>query len=110
MTTTPTQTDSLTTHWMSHVKQWRDSGQSQARYCKAHELSYHRFIYWRKKFEDEESGGDHLATGSFSAGFASVAYRASEPGLSVSLPNGVTVRGISADNVMLLGTLLDRLS
>lgn len=102
------QPDSLTTHWMGHVKHWQNSGQSQAGYCKSHELSYHQFIYWRRKFEEQAQG---LRPGvSTSTGFAGVVYQRSESGLSLALPNGCVMRGISADNLTLVEALLDRLS
>lgn len=46
--TTPT---GLTTYWQQQIDQWKTSGQSQAKFCQTHDLLYHRFVYWRRKFD-----------------------------------------------------------
>ncbi|MGB5300889.1 MAG: hypothetical protein WBN48_19385, partial [Thiogranum sp.] len=35
------------------IEAWQSSGQTQQAYCKANELSYHRFGYWRRKFRQQ---------------------------------------------------------
>lgn len=37
-------------YWREHINSWQDSGQSQTEYCRRHDLTYHRFVYWREKF------------------------------------------------------------
>lgn len=37
--------------WKSHIEDWRASGISQTEYCRRNELKFHRFVYWRKKYE-----------------------------------------------------------
>ena len=41
-------------YWRQQVDQWQASGLSQTQYCKTHQLTYHRFIYWRQKIESVE--------------------------------------------------------
>jgi hypothetical protein len=36
--------------WKQHIEGWKSSTQSQAGYCRQHELSYDQFIYWKRKF------------------------------------------------------------
>ena len=36
--------------WKTHVASWRASRVSQAKYCRQHELKFHQFVYWRRKF------------------------------------------------------------
>jgi hypothetical protein len=38
--------------WKKHVKDWRNSGMTQAAYCRRHNLSAKSFYYWRKKYSD----------------------------------------------------------
>lgn len=44
-------------YWRSHLKAWRESGMSQARYCAEHNLKPFNFSYWKKKLEQSASGG-----------------------------------------------------
>jgi len=37
--------------WTSHIEAWRTSGLSQVDYCRQHELSRHRFTYWKCKLD-----------------------------------------------------------
>jgi hypothetical protein len=96
------ETSGLAMYWQDHINSWRTSGESQASFCKAHNLSYHRFTYWRRKFDGRpaESGG-----------FALVKYQSTVTShLSVALPNGLVVQGIAANNLGLARQLLESLS
>jgi len=97
----------LTAHWKQQIDQWRKSGQSQAKFCQTNDLPYHRFVYWRSKFE--RGPGGHLERRE-SGGFATVDYQHEvSSGLTLSLPNGLVLRGISADNVPVVRQLLEQL-
>ena len=103
----PTTPTDLAAYWQQHIDQWKISGQSQAKFCQANELSYHRFVYWRQKFE---RGPGSSQTTRESGGFATVEYRPeANGGLTLSLPNGLVLRGICADNVSVVRQLLEQL-
>lgn len=36
------------------VRQWEISGMSQKSFCEQHELAYHRFFYWRKRYRNAQ--------------------------------------------------------
>ena len=36
-----------------HMRRWRDSGLTQAEYCRRNELKWSTFHYWRKRLQDE---------------------------------------------------------
>jgi hypothetical protein len=36
--------------WNTHITSWRTSRLSQTEYCRRHELKFHQFVYWRRKF------------------------------------------------------------
>jgi hypothetical protein len=96
-------------YWRAHLERWRQSGQSQKAYCREQDLSYFRFQYWRRKLrEDEQQDGQRTKP----SGFVSVATTRSglPSGLAVVLPNGIQLRGISADNLTVVERLLARLS
>ena len=96
------ETEGLAEYWQGQINGWRASGESQASFCKAHELSYHRFTYWRRKFDEQHSEP---------GGFALVKYQsAGTSHLSVALPNGLVVQGIGADNLGVARELLESLS
>ena len=40
--------------WHAHIKVWRKSGLSGKEYCRQYQLSYHAFIYWKKKLVDRQ--------------------------------------------------------
>jgi len=42
-------------HWKQHLAQWQKSKLSKTAYCKQHDLNYHRFLYWNKKFSNAAS-------------------------------------------------------
>ena len=97
----------LADYWHQHVDNWKNSCQSQAKFCQANELPYHRFVYWRQKFERGPGGRQEKRE---SGGFATVDYRPeTKGGLTLSLPNGLVLRGISADNVLVVRQLLEQL-
>ena len=36
-------------YWRKHIERWEESGQRQIDYCREHNLSRHRFTYWKCK-------------------------------------------------------------
>ena len=97
----------LADYWRQQVDNWKNSCQSQAKFCQANELSYHRFVYWRRKVERGRDGRQDKRE---SGGFATVDYRDdANCGLTLSLPNGLVLRGISASNVSVVRQLLEHL-
>ena len=100
----PTSQSDLASYWQQKIEQWQSSNQSQKMFCQENGLSYHRFLYWRGKFrndaKNQQAGG----------GFATVDHcRDTSGGLTLSLPNGLVLRGISADNVPVVRQLLEQL-
>ena len=100
--------EALSDYWQRRIDRWQESGQSQRAFCKAHDLSYHRFVYWRRKFEDRPTEDKSL----LSSALVPVIYRppSTAAGLSLVLPSGLELRGLSEDNLSLAQQLLDRLS
>jgi hypothetical protein len=71
--------------WEHHIKQWQSSGLSQAAYCRKHQLSAHRFYYWRRRLPASQEP----------ASFLPVALSASpvqpHPTIRIHAPNGFTI-------------------
>jgi hypothetical protein len=93
--------------WQQQVEQHHSSGLSARQFTERHNLNYHRFMYWRKKFAKAEQGKDP-------AGFARVEQVASMgqlngQGLCISLPGGIRITGIGHDNLGVLLSMLRQL-
>ena len=102
---TKEQSAALTEYWRRHIDAWKTSGQSQSEFCNVNKLSYHRFCYWQRKFHKQEQQDA-------SGGFAAVS-RQPEPissGLSIALPRGLVVQGITAGNLPVVYQLLSHFS
>jgi hypothetical protein len=41
--------------WKTHIASWQASRVSQTEYCRRHELKFHQFVYWRRKFTPKPS-------------------------------------------------------
>lgn len=98
-------------YWRQQVNEWQTSGLSGTAFCKQHALTYHQFTYWRQKLLASASSSKEPV-----AGFATVAYPNASTArdidatqLAVSLPCGITVTGLHAGNVALLGDILRQL-
>jgi len=76
--------------WKSHLGAWRDSGLSQAAYCREHRLSVACFGYWRGKLR---SSSAQLApsTQALLPIVLSEVPR-SDDRIDVTLPNGLRAR------------------
>ncbi|WP_151705497.1 IS66 family insertion sequence element accessory protein TnpA [Nitrincola alkalilacustris] len=103
----------MTTHerqqyWQQQMADWQASNLSGAAFCKQHALSYHQFVYWRQKLLNDEDTPPEVKK----VGFARVAPLQS-PGsaaeLTLSLPGGVSITGLHAGNIDLLGAILRQL-
>jgi len=100
--------EALSNYWQQHIDRWQVSGLSQQGFCKTHDLSYHRFLYWRRKFEGRTTENIKPP----SSPLVPVIYRppSTAAGLSLVLPSGLELHGLSEGNLSLVQQLLDRLS
>ena len=93
-------------YWKAQIDAWQASGQSQQAFCKANDLTYSRFGYWLRKLR--RRGVVATAPGQRS-GFVPVVAASTRGDLSVHLPNGIELRGVSAQNLHVVEQLLARL-
>jgi len=102
------QREARTDYWRTQIETWQTSGQSQVAYCRANDLSYSQFVYWRRKFQP----ADETACRGRRAAFIPATYLSAKTAelLSVVLPNGVELRGVTADNLVVVEQLLRRWS
>lgn len=97
-------------YWQQQMEQWQQSGLSGLKYCKQHHLSYHRFSYWRSKLSRIEGGENELSNPTPSASsFVKVVQREERtPDLVITLPNGITLQGITTDHIPLISQLMQQ--
>jgi hypothetical protein len=98
--------DTREQYWKTQIDAWQASDQSQQALCKANDLDYPRFGYWLRKFRRQ--GVVAKAPGQRS-GFVPVVAAPADDGLSLHLPNGIELRGVSERNLHLVEQLLARL-
>ena len=90
--------------WQSHIAAWQQSGLTQKAYCEQQELRYTTFGYWVRKLRRAAEP----ATEKKGAAFVPVIPGTVQPtGLILSLPNGLEIRGIEAQNLPLVRQLLE---
>ena len=104
----PSEAESLARYWLQQIEAWQSSGQTQQAYCKANELSYHRFGYWRRKFRQQSQEVQSQKGSGFVPVTPSAATQSA--GLSLAFPSGLVLRGIAGDNLPIVYQLLSRLS
>ena len=42
-------------YWEAKISRWKESGMSQAEYCRGHDLKIKTFSYWLRKFRKEKT-------------------------------------------------------
>ena len=97
--------ESLSDYWRHHIQGWQQTDESQRSYCRAHDLNYHRFIYWRRKLVAPSS--DTLQAVPRSGFIPVKAVSQDLPAeLTATLPNGVILQGITTGNLSVVKQLL----
>lgn len=101
----PSDTPSVSDFWHEQIHQWQASGLSGAQFCRDHALNYAQFMYWRKKSQTP----DNPVPSNGVSGFSRVTRQAVSPAtsLSITLPNGVVIQGVDAQNMSLVRQLLE---
>ena len=99
--------DTRAQYWKAQIDAWQASGQSQQAFCNTNDLNYPRFGYWLRKFRLR--GMVVVAPPRKSSGFVPVVTSSASEGLTVHLPNGIELRGVTERNVSVVEQLLARL-
>ncbi len=97
----------LSEYWQEQITAWEQSGQSQRSFCEQRELNYHRFGYWRRKFLEQGQAGTVKERHAFVP--VQPLQADTVAGLSLTLPNGVVIRGIAQHNLPVVRQLLQQL-
>ena len=98
------QSDALAARWRPLVEAWRGSGQTQKAFCRENDLRYDQFAYWQRKLSPRDGGNRQWPSSALVP--VSLASREAAAGLSLVLPNGMELRGLTRDNVPVVQQLL----
>lgn len=71
--------------WENHIKAWRESGVTQAEYCRRNNLKNHRWWYWRKRISHSADPDIKFVPLQFPSG------KISRHGVNVITPNGYRI-------------------
>ena len=86
------------TQWQAIIEQWQASGLSAKTFCQQQQVTYHNFLYWRRKLRP--SVNSQLVPDS--ATWVT-------DGLELALPDDLVIRGIHSGNLPLAIALLGQL-
>lgn len=93
--------------WGQILAEWQASGLSGMAFCQQFKHPYHQFTYWRSKL-----GVTQTESPAYPTGFARVVSNPScsaSTELTLTLPSGISITGLHASNVELLGSILRQL-
>jgi len=97
------ESERLKTFWQAQLADWSASGKSQAAYCQEMNLNRHQFGYWKRKLLGKSNARQKQSR------FVAVKQDHTESGLSLTLPNGLIIRGIHQNNLAVVDQLLRQL-
>mgnify|MGYP006928325979 CR=1 FL=1 len=97
--------ESLSDYWWHHIQRWQQTDQNKSSYCRENDLNYHRFTYWSRKLIAPRSSIRQVVQRS---NFVTVktASPVISSSLTATLPNGVILQGIAAENLSVVKQLL----
>ena len=94
--------------WAQHIEQWQRSGKTQADYCHSHNLKLHQFTYWRSKRKSDH--GRVTPSPDTTSAFVPVSIDRTWPSeLTLCLPNGLRIEGVTPASMKMLPSLLELL-
>lgn len=92
-------------YWAKHVEDWKASGESQSRYCRRNSLNTYQLTYWAQVLKSKPIAIRSKAAKGF------VAVQVTTPttqahGLTIRLPNGIQLEGVSTGNLAVVREMM----
>ena len=78
-------------YWKTRIANWQASRLSQTEYCRRHELKFHQFVYWRRKFTPKPSVPISLVQVPVAAVARATSYSSQSAALRVALAPDVCI-------------------
>jgi len=95
--------------WRARIEAYQVSGLSGSQFCQAHDLIYHQFVYWRRKLFKAEQIVRRRDPATVSGFTQVVVEQSPRAALTLQLPCGLSIQGISHQNLDLVHALLEQL-
>jgi hypothetical protein len=103
------QTSTKKNAWSNHIEAQRQSGLTQNAYCRQHGLKSNQFCCWKKKLASVPAnvGSKHSQEPSQSS-FVPIKVNSATPekGLTLHLPGGIHLTGITEENAQAVRLLI----
>ena len=91
-------------YWANHIKDWKTSGETQSHYCQHHNLKPHQLSYWVRVFKSN-SRADRSTN---SKGFVALQVtHSATTGLTIRLPNGLQLGGVTAGDLAVVREMME---
>lgn len=100
--------DTQSPDWPKLLAAWKRSTLSGAEFCKRRGLTYHQFVYWKRKLSKPVSSSAPPKQNAFIKVKSRPTVPATE-GLTITLPGGILIEGVNESNVGLLRGILEQL-
>lgn len=100
--------DTQSPDWPKLLAAWKRSTLSGAEFCKRRGLTYHQFVYWKRKLSKPVSSSASPKQSAFIK-VKSQPVTAAVKGLTITLPGGILIEGVNEFNVGLLHGILEQL-
>lgn len=100
--------DTQSPDWPKLLAAWKRSALSGAEFCKQHNLTYHQFVYWKRKLSKPLSSSASPKQNAFIK-VNSQPVTAAVKGLTITLPGGILIEGVNESNVSVLRGILEQL-
>ena len=100
--------DTQSPDWPKLLAAWKRSTLSGAEFCKRRGLTYHQFVYWKRKLSKSVSSSASPKQNAFIK-VKSQPVTAAFKGLTITLPGGILIEGVNESNVSVLRGILEQL-
>jgi len=89
--------------WATVINEWKASGESQRRYCQIHNIKPHQLTYWAQVSRSAQ----HAVKAKNHSGFVAVQIPDTQPaGLTIRLPNGLQLDGVTPSNLAIVQQII----
>lgn len=97
--------------WQQHLDRCMKSGMSKIKYCQQYQLAYHQLMYWQKRLSTKKAldSSTIKSTDSRLVPVVVGPQPTTAAGLSLSLPNGIQITGITEHTLNCVKPLLAQL-
>ena len=96
-------------YWNDHIDSWKLSELSKAEYCRGHQLKPHQLTYWYGKLRSKSEGRKKRPPIDSKPAFIPVTMMepSAHSALTICLPSGLRIEGVSSSSLVLTQQLVE---